>query len=172
MKFAPLICAFLLLASAPLADARRLYTTLKTEPVGQARMTWALLDLYDATLYAPNRRYNPAQPYVLELTYLRKLNPNRVAGVAAEEMQRLGLADTAALTTWQKQMAEWFGSISSGTKLAAIRNADGSTSFIKNGTTYLGTIADPRFGTYFFGIWLSPQSQRPDLARQLKGADA
>ncbi len=160
------LLVFAVIAS-PYADASRLYSSLKDEPVGKARMTWALLDLYDATLYADGQTWDPAKPYVLELTYLRKLNPSRVASVATEEMQRLGLKDTTAAESWRKQMTEWFGPITNGTKLAAIRNADGSTSFIKNGSTYLGTITDPRFGQHFFAIWLSSKSQRPDLAREL-----
>jgi hypothetical protein len=154
------------------------YAGLKTTPVGQTRLTWLIWDVYDATFYAPTAAAAGAKtgfrgpPYALEITYLRSLNPAQVAAKTVEEMARLGFTDTARLASWQPQLERMFGEINAGTKLAAVKNADGSTTFIKNATQVAGTISDPLFGQKFFAIWLSENTLRPDLRRELLNLDA
>ena len=42
------------------------------------------------------------------------------------------------------------------------------STFLFNGNA-IGTIGDPQFGEDFAGIWLSPDTTRPALRRQLIG---
>ncbi|MCA3244816.1 MAG: chalcone isomerase family protein [Alphaproteobacteria bacterium] len=168
--FSLLLAALALLAVAPVqATTLAKYQEKTTRKVGESRLTWLVWDVYDAALYAPTGRFQATQPYVLELTYLRALDGAKVAAKAREEMVRLGFRDEAKLAKWQLQLTDWFQGIEKGTRLAAMRNADGSTTFVRNGKTVLGTLPDPQFGQYFFAIWLSERSLRPDLRRQLLG---
>jgi hypothetical protein len=164
----------LALSAAPAWAGLETYNTLKTTPVGQTRLTWLIWDVYDATFYAkkPQVGTRKAPPYALELTYLRSLNPAQVAAKTVEEMARLGFTDAARLAVWEPQLERMFGEINAGTKLAAVKNADGSTTFIKNASQVAGTIVDPLFGQKFFAIWLSENTLRPDLRRELLNLDA
>jgi hypothetical protein len=106
---------------------------------------------------------------VLELTYLRPLSGAKVAAKAVEEMQRMGFTNQTKLQQWQPQLAQWFKGINKNTKIAAMRNANGSTTFIKNGKKVLGTIEDTEFTSWFFNIWLGKKTLEPTLRQQLLG---
>jgi hypothetical protein len=146
-----------------------LYAAKRMQPVGESRLTWLVWDVYDAVLYAPGSIYRAHAPLLLELTYLRTLNSARVAEKSVAEMQRLGLDNLAKAARWKLQLTDWFNSIEQGTRLAAMRTEDGATTFIRDGRDVVGTIKDPEFGRYFFAIWLSDNSLRPDLRDQLTG---
>jgi hypothetical protein len=166
------IFAILVLLALPgLAGATTLakYQEKTTQKVGDSRLTWLIWDVYDAALYTPTGTFAMQAPYVLELTYLRALNGGKVATKTTEEMARLGFQNEAKLAKWQLQLTDWFGGIEQGTRLAAMRNADGSTTFVRDGKTVLGTLKDSQFAQYFFAIWLSEKTLRPDLREQLLG---
>jgi hypothetical protein len=168
--FSLFFAALAALAVAPVqATTLAMYQEKTTWKVGESRLTWLIWDVYDAVLYAPTGRFEATQPYVLELTYLRALDGARVAAKTREEMLRLGLRDEAKLAKWQLQLTDWFDDIQKGTRLAAMRNTDGSTTFVRDGKAVLGTLKDPQFGQYFFAIWLSERSLRPDLRQKLLG---
>jgi len=161
-----------LLAAMPVhATTLAKYQEKTVRKVGESRLTWLVWDVYDAALYSPTGTFAVQQPYVLELTYLRPLDGAKVASKTRDEMVRLGFRDEAKLARWQLQLTDWYSGIEAGTRLAAMRNADGSTTFVRDGKQVLGTLQDPAFAQYFFAIWLSDQSLRPDLRRQLLGLE-
>lgn len=161
----------LLALTAPLVHANTLgaYQTKKQRAVGQIEFRWFGFSVYDATLFSPTGRYDARSPYVLELTYHRALGGGAVAQTTLNEMQRLGFNNPEKAAKWQLLLTDWFSGIEQGTKLAAMHNANGSTTFIRNGKQVLGTIADPTFSRYFFGIWLDENSRAPKLRNQLIG---
>ncbi len=152
------------------ASTLALYKEKTAQQVGSTRLTWLIWDVYDAALYSPTGLYSPQLPFVLELTYLRALNGAQVAAKTTEEMTRLGNTNQTKQAKWQLQLTDWFAGIEQGTRLAAMRNADGSTTFVRNGTQVLGSFQDPEFARYFFAIWLSAATLRPDLKEQLLGS--
>ncbi len=165
--------SLLLVALLPLGTASATtlanYTEKTMQKVGDTRLTWLIWDVYDAALYTPTGTFAVQQPFVLELTYLRTLNGNKVAQKTTEEMARLGFTNAAKLARWQLQLTNWFDGIQPGTRLAAMRNANGTTTFIRDGKQVLGTMNDTEFTQYFFAIWLSERTLRPDLRRELLG---
>ena len=75
VSFKHLIFLFLLVFSiTAFADS---YESTEYVPeaqlVGEARMTYLFWKVYDARLYAPEGKWQPTQPFALELKYLRKL---------------------------------------------------------------------------------------------------
>lgn len=168
-----LLALVALLTLPGLAGATTLakYQEKITHKVGDSRLTWLIWDVYDAALYTSTGTFAVQAPYVLELTYLRALDGSKVATKTTEEMARLGFQNEAKLAKWQLQLTDWFDGIEKGTRLAAMRNANGSTTFVRDGKTVLGTLKDPQFTQYFFAIWLSEKTLRPDLREQLLGQD-
>jgi hypothetical protein len=162
---------FLILALPVHAGTLALYETKKAQRIGESRLTWLIWDVYDAALYSPAGRWAPNQPFMLELTYLRALDGAQVATKTIEEMQRLGLNNPAQSARWRLLLTDWFANIAPNTRLAAMRNADGSTTFVRDGKTVLGTIPEPAFANTFFDIWLSEESLRPDLRLKLLGLE-
>jgi hypothetical protein len=145
------------------------YQKQTLQQVGTTRFTWLTLNVYDATLYSSNGQYAANQPFVLELAYLRAFTGSQVANKTLTEMQRLGYNDPAQATRLKPKLIQYFSNIEAGTRLAAIYNTDGSTTFVRNGKQVLGTIADPTFSRYFFAIWLGEQTLKPALRNQLIG---
>jgi Chalcone isomerase-like len=155
----------------PLTHANTLiaYQNKTQRAVGQIEFRWFGFSVYDAALYSPTGRYDAKAPYVLELTYHRALGGESVATTTLSEMERLGFNNPTKAAQWQTLLTTWFSGITQGTKLAAMHNANGYTTFIRNGTQVLGTIADAEFTRYFFGIWLDENSRAPKLRNQLIG---
>jgi Trk-type K+ transport system membrane component len=171
MKLLTALCFACVLASSSYAATLANYQQKTTQKVGETRLTWFIWDIYEAALFTPTGTYSASQPLVLELTYLRALDSQKVAAKTTEEMARLGYKNEAKLAQWQLLLTDWFGTINKGTRLAGMRNADGSTSFIRNGKQLVGTIKDPDFTRYFFAIWLGDNTLRPKLRQQLLGKE-
>ncbi|MFN7163111.1 MAG: hypothetical protein ACK5YK_00710 [Pseudomonadota bacterium] len=165
-----LLTLFTLLVGLPAyAATLGVYQSNTQRAVGRIEFRWLGFSVYNATLFSPTGRFDAGSPYVLELTYQRALSGGAVAQTSLNEMRRLGFNNPSKAANWQVQLTDWFSGIEKGTKLAAMRNANGSTTFIRNGKQVLGTIADPTFTRYFFGIWLDENSRAPKLRNQLIG---
>jgi hypothetical protein len=134
--------------------------------VGTGRMTYMMMDIYDARLYAPEGVFVPGHPMALSLTYLRSLSGARIADSTVEQMRRMGMQDEVTLAGWHDVLRGIFPDVEDGTTLTGVLNAKGETLFY-NGDTEIGHVSDPAFGRYFFGIWLSPQTEDPDLRNEL-----
>lgn len=139
--------------------------------VNEARLTHLFWDVYDIALYAPKGRYAAQGPFALEITYLLSLKGADIAKVAKNEMARLGMRDADILKKWHDQMVDIFPDVEKGEQLVGVKGSDGYTYFYNNGE-FIGSVQDPEFSQYFFDIWLSPNTSRPRLRRELLGVDA
>lgn len=136
--------------------------------VGEGRMTFLFWDVYDATLYAPRGEISDSDPIALELSYLLDLKGQKIAESSIDEMRKIGVDDEDALSRWMDQMSSIFPDVEKQTRLTGIYTPDGETVFYKNDQE-IGRIADPKFGQYFFDIWLNENTSAPDLRAQLLG---
>ncbi len=136
--------------------------------VGEGRFTYMIFDLYDATLYAPKANYNNNLPFALSLKYLRNLKGEKIARQSVKEMRKQGFEDEKKLENWYEQMASIFPDVKEGTILTGMYMANKTTRFY-NGSEEIGTIKDPDFGPWFFGIWLSDNTSAPKLRQDLIG---
>ena len=143
------------------------YQQLTTTPVGQGQFTWLMFNIFEAKLFAPQGTYQAGQPHVLELTYQRHIPGRLIVQATLDEMARLGYPDATQLESYRPLLTQAFADVHAGTRLAGVLQANGSTAFIRDGQTLVGTIPGPRFGKYFFAIWLSENSRQPALRQQL-----
>ena len=142
---------------------------------GTGRLTWYGFHVYDAALFvSPGFDLAEAfgQPFVLELTYARRLDGKGIAEASRDEIGRLGFGTEAQRTRWHEQMLRLFPNVEKGRKLAGVNLPGTGARFYFDGQL-LGSIDDPAFARAFFAIWLDERTRAPQLRESLlKGAPA
>jgi hypothetical protein len=140
---------------------------------GSGRFTWFGFHVYDAALFVPPG-FDPANasalPFVLELTYARRLDGKGIAETSRDEIGRLGLGTEAQRARWHGEMLKLFPNVEKGRRLAGVNVPGAGARFYFDGE-YLGSIDDPTFASAFFAIWLDERTRAPQLRENLlKGA--
>jgi hypothetical protein len=142
---------------------------------GTGRLTWFGFHVYDAALYVPpgfDLAEAAARPFVLELTYARRLDGKGIAEASRDEIARLGFGTEAQRANWLEQMRRIFPDVSRGQRLAGVNLPGVGARFYFDGRL-LGSVDDPAFAQAFFAIWLDERTRAPQLRENLlKGATA
>ena len=141
---------------------------LPENTVGEARLSFLFWDVYDAQLYAPQRRFTPDGTYALSLRYLMDFSGPDIAERSLDEMRGQGYRDKQQLDRWLVAMLKIFPDVKSGDELLGVRSLTGKSYFLHNGNL-IGAVTDPLFADAFFGIWLAPNTSEPKLRKQLLG---
>jgi Chalcone isomerase-like len=151
---------------------RRVWVRAGATLVGQGRLTFLGLKVYDARLWAAPGfdavRFEQ-QPFALALTYLRGLKGVLIAERSLKEMRPLPGFDARRETAWASRMTELFPDVGDGDTLVGLHLPGVGARFVLNGQVR-GQVDDPLFARLFFGIWLSPQTSEPVLRQALLGA--
>ncbi|MEE4278512.1 MAG: chalcone isomerase family protein [Halieaceae bacterium] len=137
--------------------------------VGEARMRVLFWDVYDARLLAPEGHYCEDQPFALSLTYLRKLDGDKIAARSVEEMRKQGVDDEAALQRWYTRLLAIIPDVGDQDEIVGVASADGSTRFFLDGNA-IGRVDEPAFTQAFFSIWLGEATSEPKFRDNLLGA--
>ncbi len=170
MRLKTFVMALALLVSCGIAQAAD--TVVKAVPnaavVGRGVLTYAFWDVYQATLYAPEGKWQPSQPFALSLEYFREIKGKAIADRSIQEMRKQGFKDEVKLAAWNAQLKAIFPNVKDGTVLSAVYVPGQYTAFY-NGADKIGTIKGDEFGRLFFGIWLDERTSAPDLRRALLG---
>jgi hypothetical protein len=146
-----------------------LHTTIPDASiVGRGTLTYAFWDIYDATLYAPQGKWDRNKPFALSIHYKWPLEGKSIADRSVQEMRKQGFQDEVKLATWTAQMKSIFPDVGQGTVLTAI-HAPGAKTVFYHDNKLIGSIKGDEFGRYFFDIWLSEKTSAPDLRRNLLG---
>ena len=133
--------------------------------VGKGRLTFYGFQVYDARLWsvAGFRADNfSAQPFVLELSYLRDFKNRAVAERSIHEMRRSANISDAQAATWIEEMMRAYPDIKKGDRVMGINKPGVGAAFLVNGKP-TSEIRDAEFARLFFGIWLSPNTSEPKL---------
>jgi hypothetical protein len=136
---------------------------------GTGRLTWYGFHVYDAALFVPpgfDIANAIAQPFVLELTYARRLDGKGIAEASRDEIARLGFGSESQRTRWHEQMLQLFPSVEKGRKLAGVNVPGAGARFYFDGQ-FIGAIEDPDFARAFFAIWLDERTRAPQLRENL-----
>lgn len=167
-KFYALIFGLLLAypAHAALDDVKQYMPNARA--VGAGTLSVVFWEVYDATLYAPNGQWQRSKPFALSIDYKRTIDGVDIADRTAEEIRKLGYNNEMKLAAWHSQMRELFPDVVPGSNITGVYAPSAATKFYQ-GSTHIGTIGDPEFGTWFFDIWLSANTPEPDLRAALIG---
>ena len=136
---------------------------------GQGEMRWFGFRLYQASLWAPDGRWQAGLPYALELRYARDIPSARLVQASIEEMQRLGSADDARLARWKLDLERVFPDVRTGEVILGLQLPQRGAEFYHQGKL-TGRIDDVEFARAFFAIWLDPRTREPALRASLLGA--
>jgi len=138
------------------------------KPVGSGRLSVFMMDVYDATLFAPQGILEKDRPLALQLKYLRAIKGQNIADRSVMEIRNLGMRDEVKLATWHTQMRRIFPDVNEGVVLTGVLTETGESVFFESNQE-IGRIKDPDFGTAFFGIWLNEKTSAPYLRKKLLG---
>ena len=140
---------------------------------GKTRLTVWGFQVYDArlwTLPATSVDKLNAQPFALELTYLRAFDSLDIAARSITEMRRSAPVDEAQAKAWMDEMQRVIPNVKPGDRVMGIhrpvKDGQGSAQFWVNGKLS-GEIRDVEFARLFFGIWLSPKTSEPKMRQAL-----
>lgn len=166
------LCVVLVLILSSLSPALAGDTIQKYVPnaklVGNAKLSVAFWDVYNASLYSPNGILDENAPYALTLHYLMELKGTDIADRSVKEMKKQGFDNEAKLQDWHVKMLKIFPNVKKGTELSAVFLPNKSTHFYHNNQS-IGSINDPEFTLQFSNIWLHEKTSEPELRRQLLG---
>ncbi len=154
-------------ASDTLAELRELLPQHKLS--GKSRLTVWGFDVYDASLWvAPGFQADKltAQPFALELAYLRNVTNIDIAERSLAEMRRLAPLSDAQSSNWTTAMLRVFPNIKKGDRITGVYRPGTGATFLVNGKP-AGDIMDAEFARLFFAIWLSPKTSEPKLRSAL-----
>ncbi len=135
--------------------------------VGEARLKVFIWEVYDSALFTPSGHWQGDAPYQLSLNYLRKIPAAKLVEETEKAWRQQG-RDHPRLNEWLKLLGELWPDITEGDNLVFGLDASGDSAFWFNGSP-LGSIEDRDFGKLFGGIWLDPDTPRPELRAQLIG---
>ena len=135
--------------------------------VGEARLKVLIWEVYDSALFTPSGHWQGDAPYRLSLHYLRNIPAAKLVEETEKAWRQQG-RDHPRLNEWLALLGEIWPDITEADNLVFGLNASGDSAFWFNGSA-LGTIKDRDFGPLFGGIWLDPDTPRPELRAQLIG---
>lgn len=137
--------------------------------VGKGRLTVWGFQVYDARLWAApgySKDNATAQPFALELAYLRGFDNQDVAERSITEIRRSTSVSDVQAKLWMDEMMRVLPDVKKGDKLMGLNRPGAGAQFWLNGKP-LGDIRDAEFARLFFGIWLSPKTSEPKLRSAL-----
>ena len=154
--------------TVPLADQR----DQALRKCGAARLKVLFWDIYESSLYTPDGTWSEGvRPLRLDIRYLRAISALDLVKQTGKEWAEQGKSSPQHMV-WQGELLSIWPDVTEGDVISLAIDPSGVSTFLFNGDA-IGTIGDPQFGEDFAGIWLSPDTTRPALRRQLIGeADA
>ena len=135
--------------------------------VGEARLKVFIWEVYDSALYTPSGRWQGDAPYQLSLHYLRDIPAAKLIQETEKAWQEQG-RNHPKQGEWLTLLGDLWPDITEGDNLVFGLKASGDSAFWFNGSP-IGSIDDRDFGSLFGGIWLDPDTPRPELRAQLIG---
>ena len=136
--------------------------------VGEARFRLLFFDIYHAALFAPDGLNDGSAPYALRLSYMRDVSSQTIVDTSLDEMRRQGSGSESRLVEWADWMGQHFPDMQNGDEAVMVALTNGGMVLYHN-QVKLGQTDDPAFTDAFFAIWLSDNTLKPDLSRQLRG---
>lgn len=136
--------------------------------VGRGEMEWWWFTLYRARLLTVDGEYHQGRyPMVLEIEYYQEIPSERLLEATVDQWQHLQL-DKKRQLQWQASLSELWPDVNEGDTLSLQVLSPKSSQFYFNGKP-LEELMPEGFSEDFLAIWLSTQTSRPELRKQLLG---
>ncbi|MDH5263192.1 MAG: chalcone isomerase family protein [Betaproteobacteria bacterium] len=135
-------------------------------PLGEGRLRWLGLHVYDSSLWVPGDAWSAERPFALDIRYAMSIKGRDLTERSLAEMKRLGYTDPGKLRRWENAMDGVFPDIRPGDRLVGV-SIPGREARFYSQDRFLGAVADPEFARAFFAIWLDPGTSEPKLRAQM-----
>jgi hypothetical protein len=152
--------------------------------IGEGQMKILFWKVYKAEFYSKTSPYNPqSYPKALKLTYQRDIKKQEFVSATQGEWNKLNshldkrIISQKQENKWLAQLNDIFPNIKESDAILFTLNKKKQANFYLQSASsskakplihnLLGTINDPAFGDYFLSIWLSENTSRPKLRKQL-----
>lgn len=136
------------------------------QKVGEARYKVLFWKVFDAALYAPEGQFDKNEPFVLSLSYLRKIRGEQIVDQSISEIKQQGKATTEQLAQWREALLKIIPDVDTSSTITGVRTAQGAAAFFLNGSP-IGTVEDPAFTPLFFDIWLGEETSNQKFRNTL-----
>jgi len=137
---------------------------------GSGVFSWSVFKFYTIRLLTLSGRFESTEPYILDLSYLRKLSAQQIVTITVQEIERLFAPDVEQVASWRQALESIVPDVSLGDQLFGWFKPDEGVYFF-SAQRALGSILDAEFARAFAAIWLDPRTQRPTLREALLGAE-
>lgn len=137
--------------------------------VGSARLSVLFWDIYDAQLLTKTGRYDPTQPFVLAIQYLRSVTADELVSHSISEIEAHHALDPETRQRWTDALMAVFPAVSRGDELKGVFDPQTGTTFFLN-QREIGVLQDLELSRRFFDIWLGEKTSKPQIRRQLLGS--
>lgn len=84
---------------------------------GQGIFSWSVFKFYTIRLLSPSGRFDATQPYILDLSYLRKLSAQQIVMITLQEIERLFAPETEQVANWRQALESIVPDVSLGDRL-------------------------------------------------------
>ena len=138
---------------------------------GHGTFSWSVFKFYKICLLTASGRFDPTEPYLLVLSYLRKLPAHQIVSISMQEIQRLAAPSIEQLAIWRDALERIVPDVALSDRLIGWFQPDRGVCFF-SATTELGAVLDREFATAFSAIWLDARTQRPALRQDLLGLES
>jgi hypothetical protein len=171
------ISLVLLLSVTALSFARPIpqavHSPIPLKLVGEGRMTWLGLTIYNVSLWTATGQYDHFQnelPIALHITYDKNIRSEILAETTVDEWERLDFFDQQSRQQWGKQLSFIWPDVKTGDSITTLVTKDRKTIFYSN-DILIGNINDEYFSYALLAIWLHPNTSEPTLRTNLIGAN-
>ena len=135
--------------------------------VGQSSMHWMFWKLYDVALYSADGRYQQGiRPLALSITYAREIESEKLIEATLGQWNRLSIEFSPG---WVDRLRAIWPSVKPGDRLTFTTDQLHNNRFYLNGDL-VGEFSDAQFAAAFLAIWLSVDTQEPEMRKALIGA--
>lgn len=138
------------------------------QSIGKAELSILWFDIYQSELKNPSGKFNSiSDPMSLTLTYQRAISKQDLVDETISQWQKQNVRLNQS-NEWAQQISQIWPDINKNDQLTFYQDGDLNGHFYLNGEL-IGSIEDPVFTQSFLAIWLSENSDYPDLTKALKG---
>jgi hypothetical protein len=135
--------------------------------IGEARFSFALLNVYDVALYSEIDNFDRNYQFALEVKYLRSFKGESIAKRAASEIRKQGVSSEFT-EQWYISMKDIFPDVREGDALVGVAYPEEGTRFFFN-DKFIGVIEGSLFQKAFFDIWLGKKTSNRKITEKLMG---
>ena len=134
--------------------------------VGQSELSWMFWKIYDIQLLSSDGQFDREKyPLALVIRYARDIPSDQLLESTLDEWSR---QEIAWKPQWENKLDELWPDVSPGDEITLRVDRERNSHFFFN-NELLGSIQDSEFAPAFLAIWLSENSLKPRLKRQLTG---